>query len=90
MFGKKQDSEQKSIVSGGGMLLEIPQETKKDEKTIPDDYILEFISKHHLNRLWEEFLYEKTHSKTPLSAADVLAMINLTPEEQEKILQEHE
>jgi hypothetical protein len=61
-----------------------------DEKTIPDKHIIEFISRHHLGHLWEEFLYEKEHPKIPLSASEVLAMINLPPEEQEKILKEHE
>ena len=61
-----------------------------DEKTIPDKHIIEFISRHHLGHLWEEFLYEKEHPKIPLSASEVLAMINLPPEEQDKILKEHE
>jgi hypothetical protein len=43
-----------------------------------------------LDRLWEEFVYEKNHPKIPLSATEVLAMINLSPEEQEKILKDHE
>jgi hypothetical protein len=43
-----------------------------------------------LGHLWEEFLYEKEHPKIPLSASEVLAMINLPPEEQDKILKEHE
>jgi len=65
-------------------------QSQMDEKTIPDKHILEFISRHHLGHLWEEFLYEKKHPKIPLSASEVWAMISLSPEEQEKILKEHE
>lgn len=65
-------------------------EAKKNEKNIPENLFREFISRHQLTRLWEEFLYEKEHPKIPLSASDVLAMINLSPEEQEKIIKEHE
>lgn len=78
--------------SGEARLVETLEkvEPKAEEKTIPDKLILEFISRHHLDHLWEEFLYEKEHPKIPLSASEVLAMINLSPEEQEKILKEHE
>ena len=78
--------------SGEARLVESLEqvESEVDEKTIPDKLILEFISRHHLDHLWEEFLYEKEHPKIPLSASEVLAMINLSPEEQEKILKEHE
>ena len=70
-------------------------QTSNENKTettdnIPNEYILEFISRHHLKRLWDEFVYEKNHPKIPLSAGEVWAMINLAPEEQERILKEHE
>ena len=82
----------KPTASGEARLVETLEqvESHAEEKTIPDKLILEFISRHHLDHLWEEFLYEKEHPKIPLSASEVLAMINLSPEEQEKILKEHE
>ena len=82
----------KPKVSGEARLVETMEQVQShvEEKTIPDKLILEFISRHHLDHLWEEFLYEKEHPKIPLSASEVLAMINLPPEEQEKILKEHE
>jgi len=82
----------KNSPSGEALLVEVIEEVQShaDEKTIPDKLILEFVSRHHLGHLWEEFLYEKEHPKTPLSASEVLAMINLSPEEQEKILKAHE
>ena len=87
-----QQHDSKKSQSGEATLIESMEhvESKESEKTIPDKLILEFISRHHLDHLWEEFLYEKEHPKTPLSASEVLAMINLPPEEQEKILKEHE
>ena len=88
MAQQKQDSTQESIMKGEGRVIH-PQE-QLEEKDIPVEYILEFISRHHLNRLWEEFVYEKNHPKIPLSASEVLAMINMPPEEQERILKEHE
>jgi len=82
----------KPVISGEARLVETIEQVQSqiDEKTIPDKHILEFISRHHLGHLWEEFLYEKEHPKIPLSANEVLAMINLPPEEQDKILKEHE
>ena len=79
-------------MSGEALLVETMEEVQShvDEKTIPDKLILEFVSRHHLGHLWDEFLYEKEHPKTPLSASEVLAMINLSPEEQEKIIKDHE
>jgi len=76
----------------GNIVLETSDkdQTHVNEFSINDKYILEFISRHHLNRLWDEFIYEKNHPKTPLSATEVLAMINLPPEEQDRILKAHE
>lgn len=76
----------------GNIVLETSDkdQTQVDEFTINGKYILEFISRHHLNSLWDEFIYEKNHPKTPLSATEVLAMINLPPEEQDRILKAHE
>lgn len=88
----QQTQNPKKASTGEARLVETLEhvESQMDEKTIPDKLILEFISRHHLDHLWEEFLYEKEHPKIPLSASEVLAMINLSPEEQEKILKEHE
>ncbi len=82
----------KPAMSGEAKLVETLEEVQShaEEKTIPDKHILEFISRHHLDHLWEEFLYEKEHPKIPLSASEVLAMIDMPPEEQDKILKEHE
>ncbi len=82
----------KPAMSGEARLVESMEHihSQMDEKTIPDKHILEFISRHHLGSLWEDFLYEKEHPKTPLSAGQVWAMISLSPQEQEKILKEHE
>jgi hypothetical protein len=82
----------KPQISNEARLVETIEQvqTHMDEKTIPDKHILEFISRHHLGHLWEEFLYEKEHPKIPLSASEVLAMVNLSPEEQEQILKAHE
>lgn len=76
----------------GNIVLETSDkdQTQVDEFTINGKYISEFISRHHLNSLWDEFIYEKNHPKTPLSATEVLAMINLPPEEQDRILKAHE
>lgn len=76
----------------GNIVLETSDkdQTQVDEFTVNGKYILEFISRHHLNSLWDEFIYEKNHPKTPLSATEVLAMINLPPEEQDRILKAHE
>lgn len=88
----QQTQNSKKASTGEARLVETLEHvgSQMDEKTIPDKLILEFISRHHLDHLWEEFLYEKEHPKIPLSASEVLAMINLSPEEQEKILKEHE
>ncbi len=91
-MGQDTSNSKKPVMSGEARLVESMEQiqSQMDEKTIPDKHILEFISRHHLGHLWEEFLYEKEHPKIPLSASEVLAMINLPPEEQEKILKEHE
>jgi len=91
-MGQDTSSSKKPTMSGEARLVESMDEIKSqmDEKTIPDKHILEFISRHHLGHLWEEFLYEKKHPKIPLSASEVWAMISLSPEEQEKILKAHE
>lgn len=91
MVQQVQDSK-KAQMPGEAKLVETMEQVQShvDEKTIPDKLIIEFISRHHLDHLWDEFLYEKEHPKIPLSASEVLAMINLSPEEQEKILKEHE
>ena len=91
MAQQSQDSK-KPAMSGEARLVETLEQIQEhaDEKTIPDKHIKEFISIHHLEHLWEEFLYEKEHPKTPLSASEVLAMINLPPEEQDKIIKAHE
>jgi hypothetical protein len=90
MVQQKNEISQKSINSGHVIVETTQSKTEMIEKKIPDGYILEFISRHHLNRLWDEFVYEKNHPKIPLSAGEVWAMINLAPEEQERILKEHE
>ncbi len=92
MLISKNQLDQKSIISGYGKVLETTEKSKTEmiEKKIPDQYFTEFISRHHLNRLWDEFVYEKNHPKIPLSAGEVWAMINLAPEEQERIIKEHE
>jgi len=86
------NNSKKTAMSKEVLLVESMEQiqSQMDEKTIPDKHILEFISRHHLGHLWEEFLYEKKHPKIPLSASEVWAMISLSPEEQEKILKEHE
>lgn len=81
---------QKSKIVGNILETSDKDQTQVDEFTINGKYILEFISRHHLNSLWDEFIYEKNHPKTPLSATEVLAMINLPPEEQDRILKAHE
>ena len=80
-----------SVVSAEVTLVEPPPEnaTNNEEKLIPEKHVLEFISIHHLKPLWDEFLEEKTHPKIPLSAKEVLEMINLSPEEQDRIIKEH-
>ena len=78
---------QESVMQGEGKVIH-PDEQNENEVSI--EYFMEFISRHHLNRLWEEFVYEKNHPKIPLSATQVLELINLPPEEQEQILKEHE
>ena len=92
MVQQKNETVQKSNNATYVKVIESTDQTKSEasEKKIPDEYILEFITRHHLKRLWDEFVYEKNHPKIPLSAGEVWAMINLTPEEQEKILKEHE
>jgi hypothetical protein len=91
-MGQNTSNSQKPAMSAEARLVETIEQVHSeiDEKTIPDKHIIEFISRHHLGHLWEEFLYEKEHPKIPLSASEVLAMINLPPEEQDKILKEHE
>ena len=91
-MGQNTSNSQNPVMSAEARLVETIEQVHSeiDEKTIPDKHIIEFISRHHLGHLWEEFLYEKEHPKIPLSASEVLAMINLPPEEQEKILKEHE
>ncbi len=91
-MGNDTSNSKKPVMSAEARLVETIDQVHSeiDEKTIPDKHILEFISRHHLGHLWKEFLYEKEHPKIPLSASEVLAMINLPPEEQEKILKEHE
>ena len=87
----KQESSQ-SVVTAEVTLVDTHSEesSKNVEKQIPEKYILEFISRHHLKPLWDEFVEEKAHPKIPLSAKEVLEMINLSPEEQDKIIKAHE
>ncbi len=91
-MGQDTPNSNKPIMSGEARIVETIEQvhSQMDEKTIPDKHILEFISRHHLGHLWDEFLYEKEHPKTPLSASEVWAMISLSPDEQEKILKAHE
>lgn len=80
-----------SVVSAEVTLIDAHSEESEDaEKQISQKYVLEFISKHHLKPLWDEFIYEKAHPKIPLSAKEVLEMINLSPEEQDRIIKSHE
>lgn len=90
MAQQNHNSLQKSKIVGNILETSDKDQTQVDEFTINGKYILEFISRHHLNSLWDEFIYEKNHPKTPLSATEVLAMINLPPEEQDRILKAHE
>jgi hypothetical protein len=91
MIQQNHNSSQKSkILENPVFEMSDKEQTQVDEFNINGKYILEFISRHHLNSLWDEFLYEKNHPKTPLSATEVLAMINLSPEEQDQILKDHE
>ena len=91
MVQQENEMSQKPINTGYVKVIEATEsKTEMFEKNFPDKYILEFISRHHLNRIWDEFVYEKNHPKIPLSAGEVWAMINLAPEEQERILKEHE
>jgi hypothetical protein len=87
----KQESSQ-SVVTAEVTLVDTHSEesSKNVEKQIPEKHILEFISRHHLKPLWDEFVEEKAHPKIPLSAKEVLEMINLSPEEQDKIIKAHE
>ena len=87
MVKQNQDSVQESVMQGEGKIIH-SEEQNENEVTL--EYFQEFISRHHLNRLWDEFVYEKNHPKIPLSATQVLQLINLSPEEQEQILKEHE
>ena len=89
---QQESNSAQTIVSGKGRVIKNPQvnQTVIDENNIPDKYILEFITNHHLNSLWDEFVYEKNHPKIPLSPVEVLAMVNLSPEEQDQILKDHE
>jgi len=91
MTQQNHNSSHKSKILGN-IVLETPDkdQTQVNEFNINSKYILEFISRHHLNSLWDEFIYEKNHPKIPLSATEVLAMINLPPEEQDRILKDHE
>ena len=81
MVQQESNSARKTIVSGQGRVIETPKvnQTVIDENNIPDKYILEFITSHHLNSLWDEFVYEKNHPKILLSPVEVLAMVNLSP-----------
>ena len=88
---KKKVSSQESVMTDEARLIEAEEnQPEAKEEYVPAKYVEEFITRHHLDRLWEEFVYEKNHPKIPLSATEVLAMINLSPEEQEKILKDHE
>jgi len=89
---QQESNSSQTIVSGKGRVIETHQvnQTVIDENNIPDKFILEFITIHHLNSLWDEFVYEKNHPKIPLSPVEVLAMVNLSPEEQDQILKDHE
>jgi hypothetical protein len=86
----KQDSSQ-SVVTAEVTLVDphAEESTINEEKQIPEKHVLEFISRHHLKPLWDEFVEEKAHPKIPLSAKEVLEMINLTPEEQDRIIKSH-
>jgi len=91
MLQQNHNSSQKSKILDNTILQTTDKEsTQVNEYNINGKYILEFISRHHLNSLWDEFIYEKNHPKTPLSATEVLAMINLPPEEQDQILKDRE
>ncbi len=91
MVQQNHNSSQKSKILDNTILQTTDKEsTQVNEYNINGKYILEFISRHHLNSLWDEFIYEKNHPKTPLSATEVLAMINLPPEEQDQILKDRE
>ncbi len=88
---KKKGSSQESVLTDEARLIEAEEnQPEAEEEYVPAKYVEEFITRHHLDRLWEEFVYEKNHPKIPLSATEVMAMINLSPEEQEKILKDHE
>ena len=86
----KQESSQ-SVVTAEVTLVDSHSEdtSQNEEKQIPEKHVLEFISRHHLKPLWDEFVEEKAHPKIPLSAQEVLEMINLSPEEQDKIIKSH-
>lgn len=88
-MGKQESSA--SVVTAEVALVDSHTEefSKNDEKQIPEKHVLEFISRHHLKPLWDEFVEEKAHPKIPLSAKEVLEMINLSPEEQDKIIKSH-
>jgi hypothetical protein len=90
MAQQNHNSSQKSKILGNIVETSDKDQTHVNEFGINNKYILEFIARHHLNSLWDEFIYEKNHPKTPLSATEVLAMINLSPEEQDRILKAHE
>lgn len=78
------------VVSAEVTLVDAHAEESIEEETqIPEKHVLEFISIHHLKPLWDEFIEEKKHPKIPLSAKEVLEMINLSPEEQDKIIKAH-
>ena len=88
---QNQHSTHKSKIYEEPLLLKTAnKQTPGSESEYNPKYVLEFLSKHHLNSLWEAFIYEKNHPKIPLSATEVLAMINLPPDEQDQILKEHE
>ena len=78
--------QEESVMTGEARLIE----AEENQPQAKEEYVEEFMTRHHLERLWEEFVYEKNHPKIPLSATEVLAMINMSPEEQEKILKDHE
>ena len=85
----KQESSQSVVTAEVTLVDTHPESSKNEEKQIPEKHVLEFISRHHLKPLWDEFVEEKAHPKIPLSAQEVLEMINLSPEEQDKIIKSH-
>ena len=86
----KQESSQSVVTAEVTLVDTHPEESSKNEENqINEQHVLEFISRHHLKPLWDEVVEEKAHPKIPLSAQEVLEMINLSPEEQDKIIKSH-